>query len=200
MLVEINGQKFHRVGDEVFPDYLNHGFAAAHIFHVAEKFCRGHGADIGCGRREWAFPGSAIHVDRNFGHDARDLSSLIPDGSLDYLFSSHLLEHLDQPREAIKHWATKLKSGPPCPNCAGDHCSRCKGTRRQLGGTMFLYLPHPACTPWQPGGAWVGSGHKWVPEVESLIAMFYDADLRPVKFAREHDAYWSWYIVGRKQQ
>jgi SAM-dependent methyltransferase len=37
--------------------------------------------------------------------------SLIPDASLNFIIANHLIEHLDNPLEAIKNWSARLKIG-----------------------------------------------------------------------------------------
>src|ERR1019366_3695268 len=60
----------------------------------------GHGIDIGCGD-DPILP-DCIKWDLAQG-DAHDLSG-IPNDSLDYVYSSHCLEHLADPERAIRRW------------------------------------------------------------------------------------------------
>ena len=170
--VSLAGQDFYRYGDDLFPAYLNHGNAMQFIKHVAQRWCAGKGIDVGAD--QWPFPG-AIPIRNEPGASALKLDS-IEDGSLDYVFSSHCLEHLDEPADAIALWATKLRTG----------------------GVVFLYLPHETMALWRPGAPWVRGGHKWVPTVAKLVPMLDQAglDIRDVNYGR--DAYWSFHIVGSK--
>lgn len=108
-----------------YPAFQSKGFAAQFAFPFAKQICKGTGLDIGCNRPEWAFPG-AIQIDPeiNPAFDAYDL----PDGTYDYIFSSHCLEHLADWVKALDYWETKLKEG----------------------GCLFLYLPHPSQSYWRP--------------------------------------------------
>jgi SAM-dependent methyltransferase len=36
---------------------------------------------------------------------------IIPDGSLDFIFSSHVFEHLNNPIQVLENWSSKLKAG-----------------------------------------------------------------------------------------
>src|SRR5438067_457437 len=68
------------------------------------------------------------------------------DGSLDYVFSSHCLEHIEVWRTALAEWVRKLRPS----------------------GHILLYLPHPDCAIWRPGSPFVGDGHKWVPTLGAI--------------------------------
>lgn len=117
ILFEYRGKKY--------PTYLRDGNAMQYILPIAKKFCVGEGMDIGGGK--WPMPGAflidASHVDARF----RDPCNL-PLGDVDYIFSSHCLEHLGNPVAALEHWKEKLRPG----------------------GTLFLYLPHPEMEYWKP--------------------------------------------------
>jgi hypothetical protein len=126
-----------------YPDYLTVGGAGHAIFGKALRFCSGNGVDIGAGL--WPLPGAKpVDVWRGpgFGHSIADVG----DGTLDYVFSSHCLEHIDDWREALQSWTAKLK----------------------LGGVIFLYLPHPKCAIWHSGSPFVGDGHRWTPTLQLL--------------------------------
>ena len=62
------------------------------IKDFALHFCKGLGYDIGFCKEEWKFPGSiGIYRNLNNNYDANNL----PDDKVDYIYSSHCLEHLD---------------------------------------------------------------------------------------------------------
>lgn len=105
----------------LYPDYLKHGNACRFIAPTAAEFCKGNGLDVGAG--PWPLEG-AVPVELRDGGDAMEL----PEGSFDYVFSSHCLEHLVNPIAAVEHWSTRIKSG----------------------GVLFLYLPHPDMRYWRP--------------------------------------------------
>lgn len=126
-----------------YPDYLFVGGASFAIHREAQRLCRGRGVDIGAGL--WPLPGAiAVDVERGPGK-GRTLGDF-PDGTLDFVFSSHCLEHIDDWRGALDAWIRKLRPD----------------------GVLFLYLPHPDCAIWHPGSPFVGDGHKWKPTPEIL--------------------------------
>lgn len=100
-------------------------------------YTRGLGLDIGCGQ-EKAFPhfwGIDSNVDQQlFGIPATGADLIIPtaeklsmfgDGSMDFVFSSHLLEHIQDFEVALREWWRLLKPG----------------------GHLCLYLPHKNLYP-----------------------------------------------------
>ena len=97
-----------------YPGYLHQGEAAAFCHYHARRYCRGRGVDVGAGR--WPFPG-AHPVEDSTDENAYSLKAA--DGSLDYVFSSHCLEHLDHWQSALLEWRRTLAPG----------------------GILYLYLP-----------------------------------------------------------
>ena len=91
-----------------YPDYLTVGGASHAIFRTATKFCQGHGFDIGAGL--WPMPG-ALPVDTWRGPGAGRTLADIPDGALDYVFSSHCLEHIEEWPQALRDWVAKVRPG-----------------------------------------------------------------------------------------
>lgn len=152
-----------------YPAFQASGFAARFAFPYAQEVCKGVGYDIGCGRPEWAFPG-AIPVDPALGteYDARHL----PIAYVDYIFSSHTLEHLDDWFGAIKFWTSRIKPE----------------------GTLFLYLPHYDQRYWRP---WNNRSHKNIltPEIvkDALVAL----DYRSI-FVSGRDLNHSFMVMGEK--
>lgn len=155
-----------------YPDYITVGGACHVIFPTALKYCRGHGADVGAGF--WPLPGSTP-IDLSRGPGAGKTLDDIPDASLDYLFSSHCLEHIDAWEPALRTWLGKLKPG----------------------GVVFLYLPHPTCGIWRPGSPVVGDGHKWAPTPEIVAEAL--ARLGATVVARDDgpDAMYSFHVCAR---
>lgn len=111
------------------------------------QYTRGTGLDIGCGPYK-AFP-HFIGVDNKadtalFGiqmepDNVADASYLpqVPDNRVDFVYSSHLLEHIQDYQEALREWWRIIK----------------------VGGYLVLYLPHRDLYPniGQPGA---NSDHK----------------------------------------
>lgn len=62
---------------------------------------------MGCG--DDPITPTALKIDQMFGLDAQ--SPDIPPGSLDFVFSSHCLEHLQDPHQAIRNWWYLLRPG-----------------------------------------------------------------------------------------
>lgn len=108
---------------EVYPKWQAQGFAAKFCFPFAEQVCKGMGVDVGCNRLEWCFPG-AFPVDPIMnGFDAYNL----PSNDLNYIFSSHCLEHLDNWVKVLDYWHTQLLPG----------------------GCVFLFLPDHSQMYWR---------------------------------------------------
>jgi predicted SAM-dependent methyltransferase len=116
-----------------YPKFQTEGFSSQYIFPFAKKYCIGVGYDIGCNRVEWSLDGS-IPVDIALDNNNYDAFNL-PNDKVDYIFSSHCLEHLDSWVDALLYWETKIKSG----------------------GILFLYLPHFSQEYWRP---WNNRKHK----------------------------------------
>lgn len=157
MIFEYRGQQY--------PDYLKTGNACQHIAATALLYCKGVGVDAGAGA--WPLPG-AIPIDMKRGEDAMSL----PSGGLDYVFSSHCLEHLPNPVEAIEHWRGCIKPG----------------------GVLFLYLPHPDMTYWRPQNCRKHL-HTWAPT--EMAQMVRDLGFQNVIHS-ERDLAWSFAVVGWK--
>lgn len=107
-----------------YPSFQSKGNAAQFAIPYAKQVCIGRGVDIGCNREEWAFPG-ALLIDPTLNElTATDF----PYKNLDYIFSSHCLEHLTDWVYAMDYWTSKLR----------------------VGGVMFLYLPDYSQVYWRP--------------------------------------------------
>jgi SAM-dependent methyltransferase len=163
---------FHQYRGDIYPDYLNHGNAKSHISELATQWCRGSGIDIGADR--WPLEGSTP-IQNEADLNAYKLDAFA-DGSLDYVFSSHCLEHLQDWRAALQLWISKLKQG----------------------GILFLYLPHESMKLWHPCGPWVHSDHKWKPTLRVLIPFLQANGIEVVKSKDGPDSYWSFHIIGKR--
>lgn len=127
--------------NHLYPAYQANGNAARFCLPFAKEVCTGYGYDIGYSKDEWKFPG-AIGIDANSTIEScRDPYNL-PIDNVDYVFSSHCLEHLDDWVKALDHWKSKLKPG----------------------GVLFLYLPDHSQVYWRP---WHNRKHKhcFTPEI-----------------------------------
>ena len=115
-----------------YPFFQSKGNASKYAIPFAEEVCKGLGYDIGCMKKEWSLPGS-IPIDIAFedGYHAMNL----PQKNVDYIFSSHCLEHLNDWVSVMDYWYDCLK-----PN-----------------GVIFLYLPDYSQEYWRP---WNNRKHK----------------------------------------
>ena len=152
--------------NETYPAYLKDGNAMQFIEPIARQFCRGRGVDVGCG--SWPLLG-AIPVELRDGGDAMNL----PEGTFDYVASSHCLEHLVNPVAALEHWKSKLRRG----------------------GTLLLYLPHPDQKYWRPQHC-KKHLHSWLPR--QMATLLRDLGFTDVLHS-ERDMAWSFCCVGFKK-
>jgi SAM-dependent methyltransferase len=158
----MNDMLFEYRGD-IYPDYLRHGNAAQLIEPIAKQYCRGYGLDIGCG--EWPIAG-ARPIDLKRGERAEEL----PEGQWDYIFSSHMLEHVVNPVEVLEHWRTRIRQG----------------------GVLFLYLPHHSQKYWRPQNC---RKHLHLFHPEDVADMLRDLGFVNVLHS-ERDLAWSFAVVG----
>lgn len=116
--IEYKGQKY--------PKFQASGHASRFVIPFAQEVCKGIGFDIGCGKEEWAFPNSIMISPNIITHLEQPLISRyysandLPNMKVDYIFSSHCLEHVDKWMMTLDYWIKfHIKSG----------------------GVLFLYLP-----------------------------------------------------------
>lgn len=145
--------------------------ASQFIIPFAKKLCKGDGYDIGCGKEEWAFPG-AIPIDIELKNNKWNAMNLPLDKKVDYVFSSHCLEHLENWVEALNYWTSKIK----------------------VGGVLFLYLPHWVQEYWRP---WNNKKHKACLSPEMIRD--YMKTLGYIKiFNSQWDLNYSFTVIGEK--
>lgn len=133
-------------------DFQAEGNAAQWILPFAERLCKGIGYDIGCSKIEWSLPGS-IPIDLEF--DDPWHATNLPDNPVDYIFSSHCLEHISDWVEAIIYWKLHIKPG----------------------GVLFLYLPHYDQEYWRP---WWNRKHVNVMKAEEIEACLSDLGFKNI--------------------
>lgn len=160
--------------NQFYPDYLTVGGAGFAVFHKALSVCQGTGIDVGAGY--WPLPGS-IPIDDSRGPGKGNSIDDFQDNSLDYIFSSHCLEHIARWQGALDEWIKRLKPG----------------------GIIFLYLPHPACEIWHPGSPFIGDGHKWIPNPDVIKKVLHEFSCTIELFDDGPDAMQSFYVCGRKK-
>jgi len=154
-----------------YPGYLKTGAALEAVRPLALKYCRGRGVDVGASR--WPLEGARAIDD---GPDENAYRIRETDFSLDFLFSSHTLEHLDRPWDALGEWTRVLRPG----------------------GILFLYLPHPACEMWKTENL---PFHKWNPDpvtIERELTERFGYEISSITYLP--DAFFSFVVVAEKKQ
>lgn len=157
-----------------YPKFQAEGNAARFAIPFALQVCKGSGFDIGYAKEEWKFPG-AIGIDlvaeREEWRDPYNLPAM--KNSMDYIFSSHCLEHLSHWVNALEHWATKLKPG----------------------GTLFLYLPEFSQTYWRP---WNNRKHIHCFTPDIIRKFLLDSGIFKSVFVSERDLNNSFMAIAEK--
>jgi SAM-dependent methyltransferase len=137
--------------NKIYPKFQIEGFGSQFAIPFAEKVCNGIGVDVGCNRLEWVYS-KGVSDDKNIhDYDAWYESAISSNKTnsfpidpnlnkydalnfpekcknLDYIFSSHCLEHLPGWVEVMDYWKIKLR----------------------VGGVLFLYLPDYSQEYWRP--------------------------------------------------
>lgn len=162
-----------------YPILQSQGFASQYAFPFAEKICKGLGVDIGYSKPEWKLPG-AIGID-----DGKTCTPSLNEykfecnanffdfHDLDYVFSSHCLEHVPDWVGTLDYWSTKLKSG----------------------GVMFLYLPHCDFQEyWQP--MFNRKHFNWLRP--DMLQSYFEARGFKNIFVTGHDLNYSFYVIAEK--
>ncbi len=154
-----------------YPAFQAVGFASQFAFPFATKVCTGTGYDIGCNREEWKLPG-AIPIDIQLPDDYH--ATNLPDGQVDYIFSSHCLEHLQDWVGVLDYWIEKIKPG----------------------GVLFLYLPHYDQSYWRP---WSNRKHINILTPEYLNDYLMARKFHK-KFISGRDLYHGFMVMAEKPQ
>ena len=152
-----------------YPHFQSEGNASQFAIPFAKHFCRGKGYDIGCMKPEWSYPGS-IPIDLDFP-DEWDANNL-PEEQVDYIFSSHCLEHVDDWVGTLNYWTDNLRQG----------------------GILFLYLPHYDQKYWRP---WNNRKHNHVFVPEIMVDFLHDKQFTNI-FSSQRDLNHSFIVVGEK--
>lgn len=155
---------------ERYPMFQTHGNAAEFAIPFAKKICKGIGFDIGFSNPEWKFPG-AVGIDLCVD-DEYDAFNL-PDYKVDYIFSSHCLEHLSSWVDALDYWVSCLKPG----------------------GVLFLYLPHKTQKYWRP---YFNRKHIHSLDPELIQEFLLDLNMKNI-FVSSYDLNNSFYVIAEKQ-
>lgn len=150
-----------------YPNLQTQGFAAQYAFPFAEKMLNGLGLDVGCCKPEWRLP-NTVPVDETFDDEYHALN--LPAGDFDYIFSSHMLEHVDDWVAVLDYWGTKVN-------------------------TIFLYLPHYDQKYWRP---WNNRKHNHILTADVLEQYFKDRGYSEVIATKGYDLNHSFYVVASK--
>ena len=153
-----------------YPHFQTIGNASQFAIPFAKYFCKGHGYDIGFSKDEWKFPNArGIDLSLNDEFHANNL----PDGEIDYIYSSHCLEHVDNWVDTLEYWISKLKSN----------------------GILFLYLPDFSQKYWRP---WNNKKHRHCLTQELLKEFCIDHNMQNI-FVSGIDLNNSFIIVCQKE-
>ena len=159
--IEYKGKKY--------PKFQCLGNASQFAKPFAKFYCSGTGYDIGYNKEEWKLEGAmGIDINNSNGYHALNL----PEGKVDYIYSSHCLEHLDSWIEALKYWTSKLKKD----------------------GVLFLYLPHRDQEYWLP---WNNTKHKHILYAEDIKNCLVSFGIGNVIYSQK-DLNDSFILIGEK--
>jgi len=123
-----------------YPAFQAKGNASQFSIPFATHICKGTGYDIGYSKPEWKLPGAVgIDIADGSGWSADTL----PPETVDYIYSSHCLEHVDNWILTLEYWIEHIKPG----------------------GVLFLYLPDYSQTYWRP---WNNRKHKSIMNPEQI--------------------------------
>lgn len=157
--------------DDIYPAFQSQGNAAQFAIPYAKHVCKGIGYDIGCCKEEWMFPG-AIPIDLDFPDEWH--ANNLPDGQVDYIFSSHCLEHVTDWVRTLDYWTEHLKPW----------------------GTLFLYLPHKDQKYWRP---WNNTKHNHMFVPEDILMYLEDNNYQNI-FNSERDLNHAFFVMGEKKR
>jgi predicted SAM-dependent methyltransferase len=160
-IIEFNGK--------IYPKLQSKGNAAKYAIPFAQEVCVGIGYDIGCMKKEWSLPGSIpIDISFNDGYDALNL----PQKNVDYIFSSHCLEHINDWVNVMDYWHDILKDN----------------------GVLFLYLPDYSQEYWRP---WNNKKHKNIFSSEIITDYMKQKNYKNI-FSSGVDLLNSFMVMGEK--
>ena len=152
-----------------YPNFIQVEDAKEHISYLAEIYCVGKGVDIGGGINPFK---KARNIDDNFEENAYKINE--KENSLDYVFSSHCLEHLKRPFKSLIEIKRVLKKE----------------------GILFLYLPHPATKIWKKE---ILKFHVWQPTPKKLLRMMRYLKFEIVASSFIPDGYQSFFLIVKNK-
>ena len=181
MTIEYKGKKY--------PKFQTEGNAAQFALPYAKHICKGNGIDVGCNRKEWAYgydegwcyDNISLYESSTLGNKVLLVDPVIngykadeiPIQNLDFVFSSHCLEHLNDWVSILDYWISLLKKG----------------------GVLFLYLPAYSQEYWRP---WNNRKHMNIFSPEILRDYFEHKNFSDI-FVSGEDLNNAFMIFGVKQ-
>jgi predicted SAM-dependent methyltransferase len=93
------------------------GFESRKIKYLIPRYTRGRGLEIGCGQEKAYQHFIGVDNGHHFGKGAADIVaqaddlSMFADESMDFVFSSHVLEHMVDMGKALSEWGRVIKPG-----------------------------------------------------------------------------------------
>lgn len=159
-----------KYNEKIYPLHQAIGNASQFAIPYAKHYCKGIGYDIGCMKKEWAFPNS-MPIDLKFPDEYHALN--LPKKEVDYIFSSHCLEHIHAWVDVLEYWYETLT----------------------IGGVLFLYLPHYNQEYWKP---WNNRKHFNIFTPEIIMDWMKHKNFTNI-FYGEKDLNDSFMVVAEKQ-
>lgn len=153
-----------------YPKFQTIGHASQFILPYVKQICTGTGYDIGCMKKEWSLENS-IPIDISFNNGFHALN--LPQKNVDYIFSSHCLEHIHDWVRVLDYWTENLKNE----------------------GVLFLYLPDYSQQYWRP---WNNKKHVNILSSTIINDYMVHAGYRKI-FTSSVDLYNSFAVFGEKE-
>lgn len=163
-------EKIFSYKGKLYPDYIRRGKAHEFVEPYAKFFCVGKGYDIGGEVGGNGHLANAIPINTNINDEYSAFN--LPKYEVDFIHSSHCLEHLNNYIKALEHWKTRLK----------------------LDGCLFLYLPHPDMEYWQPQNC---RKHLHLFHPKHIKDVLNELGFKNI-IQSERDLYWSFLTVAFK--
>ena len=165
--------KLFKYKQKLYPTYLKNHNASKFILEFAKEYCLGKGVNIGYGNNFSKIfdRRSCLFLDLKDGINCNKID-FIEKKSLDFVFSSHTLEHMNNWKISLKNWVEKIKQN----------------------GWLFLYLPHYKMEYWKPKN---NKKHKSLIYPNKIKKELYKIKLKYI-FISGIDLFYSYCVVAKK--